>query len=60
MALQNEQEYPPKEGMEVPPPMQLELEHSEVIQVLEFVKNLIVELQSFKAENEQLKRAQEK
>ena len=39
---------------------QTEKEHYEASQVLETMKNWIVEIQSFKADNEQLKKAQEK
>ena len=60
MASQNKPEYPPKEGTPVTHPMYPKLESSEASQVLESMKNLIVELQSFKEENEQLKKAQEK
>ena len=60
MASQNELEYPPKEGTPVPPLKQPKPAHSEASEVLETVKNLIVELQSFKVGNEQINRAQEK
>ena len=60
MASQKYHEHIPKEGPPVPQPTQLELEGSEAIQVLKTVKNLIVELHSFKTKNEKLKRAQEK
>ena len=35
-------------------------EHSEASQVLETTKNFIIEIQSFKGDNEQLKKADEK
>ena len=60
MTSQNENEDPPEESVHSPNTMQPEQEHFEAIQVLETMRNLIVEIQSFKAENEQLKRAQEK
>ena len=60
MVSQLEQEYPLEEGSPEPDPTQLEPQCFEAIRVLETVKYQIVELQSFKAENEQLKRAQEK
>ena len=60
MASQNDHENIPEEDTQVPHPTQPEPEHYEASQVLETVKNLIVELQSFKAKNEQLKKAQEK
>jgi len=52
IASKNEPEYPPEEGMSVPPPTQPELTCSKAGQVLETMKNMIVELQSFKVENE--------
>ena len=60
MASQNDHEYLAKEGTLVPHPTHPKPEHFEANHVLETVKNLIVEFQSFKAENEQLKKAQEK
>ena len=48
VASQNDHENLPEEGTPVPHPMQLEPECSDAIQVLEPVKNLIVELQRFK------------
>ena len=60
MASQNEPEYPPEEGTPVSHPTQPEPEQSKASQVLETMKNLIVEIQRLKEENEWLKRAQEK
>ena len=49
------------ENLEQEPPIsQPAAEHSEASQVLETMRHLIVEIQSYKADNEQLKRAQEK
>ena len=46
----------------ISPPLttQLALEHSKANQVLETMRHLIVEIQSYKENNEQLKKAQEK
>ena len=52
MASQNDHEDIPKEGTPVPPPTQPKLERSDTSQVLETVKNMIVELQSIKEKNE--------
>ena len=50
----------PENLEQVPPTTQPAAEHSEASQVLETMRHLIVEIQSYKADNEQLKRAQEK
>ena len=60
MASLNENENQLEDHEQVPPTTQLELEHSEASQVLETMRHLIVEIQSYKADNEQLKKAQEK
>ena len=60
MSSKNEHEYAPEEGTLVPLPRQPEPERFEARHVLETMKNLIVEIQSFKEGNEQLKRAHEK
>ena len=49
------------ENLEQEPPIsQRAAEHFEASQVLETMRHLIVEIQSYKADKEQLKRAQEK
>lgn len=60
MASPVENENQPENQEQVPPITQLAAEHSEASQVLETMRHLIVEIQSYKADNEQLKRAQEK
>ena len=60
MASLNENEDQPKNPEQVPPATQLAIEHSEASQALETMRHLIVEIQSYKADNEQLKKAQEK
>ena len=60
MATLVENENQPKNPEQVPPTTQLAEEHSEASQVLEIMRHLIVEIQSYKANNEQLKKAQEK
>ena len=52
MASQSENADRPEEGAPIPCSLQPEQEHSEAIQVLETMRNLIVEIQSFKADNE--------
>ena len=47
----------PENLEQVPPTTQPAAEHSEASQVLETMRHLIVEIQSYKADNEQLKRA---
>ena len=60
MASQNENVDRSGEGALAPHTSQPEQEHSEASQVLETMRNLIIEIQSFKVDNEQLKKAQEK
>ena len=60
MASLNEHEDQPENHEQVPPTTQPTIEHSEASQVLETMSHLIVEIQSYKADNEQLKKAQEK
>ena len=60
MSWKNEHEYAPEEDTLVPLPRQPEPEHPKARHVLETMKNLIVEIQSFKEGNEQLKMNQEK
>ena len=60
MASLNENEEQPENYEEVPPTAQPAIEHSEASQVLETMRHLIVEIQSYKADNEQFKKAQEK
>ena len=60
MASLNENENQPEDLEQVPPTTQPELERSEASQVLETMRHLIVEIQSYKADNEQLRKAQEK
>ena len=57
MVFPNENDNHLEENNHSLPTIQPEAERSEASQVLEMVKNLIVELQSFKAENEQVKEA---
>jgi hypothetical protein len=61
MSTQNEEKIRPEENPNQGLPKELEHnnEGSSTIQVLEIMKNLIVELQVFKAGNENLKKAQE-
>ena len=49
-----------EEGVPTPHTSQPEQEHYEASQILEIMKNLIFEIKSFKEDNEQLKKAQEK
>ena len=60
MASQSENVDRFEEGALAPRTSQLEKEHSEASQVMEMMKNLIVEIQRFKANNERLNKAQEK
>ena len=60
MASLVDNEYQTKNPEQVPLTTQLELEHSKSNQVLETTRHLIVEIQSYKANNEQLKKEQEK
>ena len=60
MASPVENENQPENLEQVPPITQPAEEHSEASQVLETMRHLIVEIQSYKADNEQLKMAQEK
>ena len=57
MASLNENEEQPENYEEVPPTTQPAIEHSEASQVLETMRHLIIEIQSYKADNEQLKKA---
>ena len=57
MASQSENVDRSKEGAPTPRTLQPEHEHFEASQVLERMRKLIVEIQSFKADNEQLKKA---
>ena len=52
MASWNENEDPPEERVQTPHTMQPEEEQYEASQVLETMRNLIIEIQSFKLENE--------
>jgi len=60
MASPVDNEYQPKNQEQVPLTTQLAVEHSKASQVLETTRHLIMEIQSYKANNEQLKKAQEK
>ena len=60
MASLNEKKNQLEDHVQVPPTAQPEIEHSEASQVLETMRHLIVEIQSYKADNEQLRKAQEK
>ena len=57
MASQSENADRPEEGAPAPCTMQPEQEQFEANQVLEIIRSLIIEIQSFKVDNEQLKRA---
>ena len=59
MASQNENEGRPKDNEWVPQNTQLKIEHSKESQVLETMWNLIVEIHSYKDDNEQLKKDQD-
>jgi hypothetical protein len=61
MAAQNEEEIRLEENLDQGPPGEprQNSEGSSTTQVLETMRNLIVELQAFKADNEKLKKAQE-
>ena len=60
MASQSENAYWPKEGAPTPGTTQPKQKYSEVGEVLETMKNLIIEIQSFKQDNEKKKRDIEK
>ena len=60
MASPVDNEYQTKNPEQVPLTTQLALEHSKANQVLETMRHLIMEIQSYKGNNEQLKKAQEK
>ena len=60
MASLNENENQPEDHEQVPPITQPKMEHSKGSQVLETMRHLIVEIQSYKADNEQLRKDQEK
>ena len=60
MDSQCENAYQSEEGAPSPCSSQLEQEHSESCQILETMRNLIIEIQSFKADNEKLKKAWER
>ena len=60
MASPVDNEYQTKNPEQVPLTIQLALEHSKSNQVLETMRHLFVEIQSYKENNEQLKKAQEK
>ena len=60
MASLNENENQAEDHEQVPPTTQPELEHFEARQVLETMRHLIVEIQSYKVDNEQLRKDQEK
>ena len=51
MASLVENEYQPVNPEQVPPTTQLEVEHSEASQVLEIMRHLIMEIQSYKEDN---------
>ena len=57
MVFPNENDNHPKENNRTLPTIQPEAERSKANQVLETMRHLIVEIQSFKDENEQLKKA---
>ena len=59
MASQNENEGQPEDNEWVPQNTQLKIEHSKESQVLETMWNLIVEIHSYKDDNEQLKKYQD-
>ena len=52
MASLNENEDQPKNHEQVPPTSQATIEHSEASQVLETMRHLIIEIQSYKVDNE--------
>ena len=60
MASQSENVDQLEEGAPTPRTTQLEKKYSEVGEVLETMKNLIIEIQSFKQDNEKKKRDIEK
>ena len=57
MASRVDNEYQPKNQEQVPLTTQLAVEHSKASQVLETMRNLIMEIQSYKEDNEHLKKA---
>ena len=57
MASLNENENEPEDHVHVAPTAQQEMEHSKASQVLESMWHLILETQSYKVDNEQLKKA---
>ena len=60
MASLNENEDQPENHEQAPPATQSAVEHSESSQVLETMRHLIIEIQIYKPDNEQLNKAQEK
>ena len=60
MASHNENEVESKEYDHAQHTTQPEEEHFEASQVLETMRHLIVELQSFKEDNDELKKSQQK
>ena len=60
MASPVDNEYQPKNQEQVPLTTQLAMEHSKASQVLETTRHLIVEIQIYKEDKEQLRKAQEK
>ena len=60
MASPVDNEYQPKNQEQVPLTTQLVVEHSKASQVLETMRHLIVEMKSYKEDNEQLNKANEK
>ena len=60
MDSQSENAYWPKKGAPIPRTQQPEKEHSKTNKVLERMRNLIVEIQSFKVDNEKQKKTKER
>ena len=60
MASPIENEDQTKNPEQAPPTRQPTVEHFEAIEVLETMRHLILEIQSYKMDKEQLKKAQEK
>ena len=60
MAYPVENQYQPENPEQIPPATQPAVEHSEASQVLETMRHLIVEIKSYKVDNEQLNKSQEK
>ena len=52
MASINENEEQPENHEQVPPSTQPAIEHSEASQVLETMRHLIIEIKSYKVDNE--------